>query len=226
MRRLLILCLAVSLAGAWPLVRGELGEWPFEGTRLDASGNGHTGYGVNTVYTTGVFGQCDSFNGTTAYDSVGHLDCNTAMTICAWIRPKIVAVGPQEVVANCDVTGNQGDYSLEINRTAAKVAANWGNALILRSKSSLTAGTWTHVAFVRSGSAGAWTVSIYLNAVLDTTTTTAVNPNGSNALTCIGRAGSVPVFWYTGLVDNVIIFTRALSVRDIQRVMMGMSPIE
>ena len=227
MRRLLLSCLMVGFAAAGVVTPGILGWWPLDGTRNDVSGNGWTtGLVGSPTVITGIFGNCDSFDGNDA-DTVGHIDCNTALTVCAWIRAS-TTIGTQSIFTNCSAGGGGLDYLLELNRPAAgKLGFWWGNVELLQSKATLEANTWYHVVGIRSGVTSNWTASIYVNGALDTIKTgITTNPNASNVLTAIGRLGGCNVMYFKGRIEDVRLYGRALSVRDIQRVMMGMSPIE
>jgi hypothetical protein len=177
-------------------------------------------------YTSGRRGRCGSFNGSSSYIHLGTgLDVNSALTISAWFNTDTVLFLPRQILCNCNAAGNQQDYLLEINRTAGKLGFWWANSIILTGSTALSAGTWYHVAAVRSGSSGNWTAQLWLNGVLDNSATTALNPNASSAGTAIGRAGDLASLYFDGLIDEVALWSRALNSTDIRRVMLGLPPV-
>jgi hypothetical protein len=156
------------------------------------------------------------FDGNNDYVSLGNnLDQNGPLTIMSWVYTTTVASGARAIISNCNVAGNQQDYVLEINRTAGKVGAFWGDVLLLTSNQSLVINQWYHIGFVRSGSASNWNLNIYLNGISDSSTNTSVNPNATNAGTAIGRAGDYNAQYFSGRISNVTLYNRALSSAEI-----------
>jgi hypothetical protein len=156
------------------------------------------------------------FDGVDDYVGLGNnLDQNGPLSIMSWIYTTTISSGPRIVVSNCNVVGNQQDYVLEINRTAAKVGAFWGDVLLLVSNQSLVVNQWYYVGFVRSGSTGNWNLNIYINGTNDSNTTTSVNPNATNAGTAIGRAGDYTSQYFSGRISNVQFYNRALSAQEV-----------
>ena len=205
-----------------------VGHWTFDGidmnwstnTASDKSGNGKNGTMTNISTTTspvkGKIGQALDFDGANDYVELGTgLDMNGEMTVSLWISPDIIGVGVSEIIANNNAAGNQQDYNLELNRTAGKLSSVWGSTVIITGNTTLSVNTWHHAVLVRSGSSGNWTAKIYLDGREDNSATTAVNPNGSNENTTIGRAGADPLAYFNGKIDDVRIYNRALSANEV-----------
>src|SRR3989338_5806271 len=206
-----------------------VGHWTFDGidmnwstnTASDKSGNGKNGTMTNISTTTspvkGKIGQALDFDGANDYVELGTgLDMNGEMTVSLWISPDIIGVGVSEIIANNNAAGNQQDYNLELNRTAGKLSSVWGSTVIITGNTSLSANTWHHAVLVRSGSSGDWTAKIYLDGREDNSATTAVNPNGSNENTTVGRAGADPCCHFNGKIDDVRIYNRAISADEVR----------
>ena len=156
------------------------------------------------------------FDGSNDYVSLGNnLDQNGPLTIMSWVYTTTVASGARAIISNCNAAGNQQDYVFEINRTAGKVGAFWGDVLLLTSNQSLVINQWYHIGFVRSGSASNWNLNIHLNGISDSSTNTSVNPNATNAGTAIGRAGDYNAQYFSGRISNVTLYNRALSATEI-----------
>lgn len=162
-----------------------------------------------------------NFDGTNDYLNCGTSISQTGVfTACAWINSDTVTVGTRDIFSNSG-SSTQQNYCLELNRTAAKLSVVWGDVIILTSNTALSAGTWYHVAIVRTGSTGAWALTIYVNGVADGTVSgVTTNPSAlAGSRTTIGayyQAGGTPyVLFFDGLIDGVRIFNRALTVSEL-----------
>jgi hypothetical protein len=195
----------------------DLNSYPTTGTTwfdLTGSNNGTLTNGP-TFSGTGASSSI-VFDGTNDYVSLGNsLDQNGPLTIMSWIYTTTVSSGARAIISNCNAGGNQQDYVLEINRTAAKVGTFWGDVILLVSNQSLVVNQWYYVGFVRSGSTSNWSLNIYINGTRDSSTTTSVNPNATNAGTSIGRAGDVNSQYFSGRISNVQMYNRALSAQEV-----------
>lgn len=160
--------------------------------------------GASNLGSSGQINGYLNFNGADE-----NLDAGTTMasqngtfTAEAWIRPSSVAVGTDMVLTQAK-DGDEQSYTLEINRTAAKVSTVWGNSVILTSTASLSASTWQHIAVTRSGSAGNWTARIYINGALDSTASSVTtDPNGgATTTTCIAALHDSPLCSASGVLN-------------------------
>jgi hypothetical protein len=177
---------------------------------------GNNGTLINGPTYSSANGGSIVFDGSNDYVSLGNnLDQNGPLTIMSWIYTTTVNSGARAIISNCNVGGNQQDYVLEINRTAGKVGAFWGDVLLLVSNQLLVINQWYYVGFVRSGSTSNWTLNLYINETNDSTTTTSVNPNATNTSTSIGRAGDFPSQYFSGRISNTQIYNRALSATEV-----------
>jgi len=198
---------------------GNIKSYPTTGTTwFDKSGNAYNGTLTNgPTFNTGSLGSI-VFDGVDDYVSLGNnLDQNGPLSIMSWIYTTTVSSGARAIISNCNAGGNQQDYVLEINRTAAKVGAFWGDIVLLVSSQSLVANQWYYVGFVRSGSTSNWNLNIYINGTSDSTTNTSVNPNATNAGTSIGRAGDVLSQYFSGRISNVQMYNKALSAQEVSQ---------
>jgi len=224
MRRLLILCLAISLAGATGVWSQGLDGWfPMEANRdSDASGNHYNATSATGVVTvTGVRGNADSLDGTSCVLLPDYFNYTGAMSVALWMRQ----TGGNVMVSSWQDDGLSGMFHFSVNATP-KLYCGWAATTILTGKATLTNNVWTHVAMTRGGSPGSWTVSFYVNGKFDTSTTTAVDPAATNPHARIGGYSTSTFYWFKGRIDDVQFYSRALSVRDIRRVMLGLAPIE
>jgi len=209
---------------------GLVGWWTFDGKdmsagkALDKSGNGNTGALTNistsTFYVQGKIGQAFKFDGvddSVDFGSPSALNLSGAMTISAWIKPSSVAVGAATIFGSYDGSQNI-EYAFEFNRTAGRLGFIQGNGsfnLTRKNNTNLVANRWYHVAIVRTGSSGSWTLTFYLNGVSDGAPTETLNP-GTLQTVSIGSLGDVSEY-FPGTIDNVRVYSRALSATEIAK---------
>jgi len=194
---------------------------------------GITGIALDTMYTEdppaegdslptpvpGRVGQAIKFDSSSSqYFNLGTgLDQNGELTLAVWIRPTTVSLGAMSIIANSNDAGTQQDYALELNRTAGKISTLWASSTILTGDTNLSANEWYHVAMTRAGSSGDWTIDLYLNGVNDGSTTSATNPNATNATTSIAKFGGEASGYFDGAIDEVRLYNRALTGTEIYR---------
>jgi hypothetical protein len=145
------------------------------------------------------------------------------MSLFTWLKAGTTS-GISGLMGIADGGTTAKEFLVEIHRSSQRLTLLWGGALLLTSSTNL--GTdWHHVGFVRSGSAGNWTGTFYLDGNADGTTTTATDPTTAGNPFIVGRYGSYAGYYYTGLIDDTHIWDRPLSIQDIRRVMLGLHPL-
>ena len=241
MRRLLILCLAASVAGAtsvWsPAMRGW---WRLENSYLDASGCGNALAARGNVYSTvGKFGNCDSFpgaNGSMLVAPACSLSGSGAFTLCGWFC--LCSLNTNYGVAfQAGDTANLNNYlrSAWLGISASNGAGGstpytyggglWSANVNLSTGLTVGRNEWHFLALTYPGGSSG-RLMLWLDAVKkdSITTTPALLAQKVAMGDCLSIGNyHLPV---KGKCDECCYFNRALSVRDIRRVMMGMSPIE
>lgn len=192
-------------------------------TVADSSGNGITGTISGASWsTTSKYGKALSFNGAANYVDLGNpsaLNSTGSMTWSAWVYATANPVDDGQIVArSTDTAGWQFKTSPDTGRRTFAIAVRGSGAAGHTQRYSntvLSLGTWYHVAGVYNASAR--TLDLYVNGVLDngvlsgTVPTSQVLPATS---TTIGRR--VSGFNFAGVIDELRIYTRALSQAEIQ----------
>jgi chitodextrinase len=185
-------------------------------TVADASGNGNAGTVSGATWTAGGrYGGAYSFNGTSSYIDVPDspsLDLTTGMTLEAWVDPAaasswrnvLMKEQPGMLVYSLYANGVTAAPHAEVYLAAGADAAADG-------PTAVPTGTWTHLAETYDGSL----LSLYVNGQLAAST-----PASGSLLTSTGdlRIGGDSVWgeWFSGLIDEVRIYNRALSPAEIQ----------
>src|SRR5579859_5117293 len=134
-----------------------------------------------------------NFDGTDDFVDLGTtstLQVSGILTIATWIKFNSNYTSTQTIMSNTDSSGSFGNYLFEFGRTANKFTFIQNNAVDATSTKSISDNNWHHVAVVRTGSSGSWTLKFYIDGTLDSTSTTSNNPGNSPGNAALGRAGS------------------------------------
>ena len=180
---------------------------------LDSSGTGNNGTVANATWSTaGRFGNALSFNGTNATVNVADaasLDLTNGMTVEAWVNPASLTLGRLIVIKEgaTDISyalmaSNGANMPAGWVRTAAGTAGATGTT-------ALPLNTWTHVAATYD----ATTIRFYVNGTqVATQARTGAITTSTNVLRIGGSAfGS----YFSGLIDEVRVYNRALTAAEI-----------
>jgi RHS repeat-associated protein len=188
----------------------------------DVTGNGHHGALAGQTWVAGKYGGALSFDGTfvTVEDS-SLLDLTSSMTLSAWVRP--LATQPMWPTIVLKERPNGLSYALysEWPGTAPTVCVG-----LLNSPEDCAYGggapldTWTYLAGTFDGSVQ----RIYVNGELAGSFGRATPAQPSDEPLRIGGNTIWPTELFTGLIDEVRIYARALSQLEIQNDMS--TPIE
>jgi glucose/arabinose dehydrogenase len=220
-RAALALGLFVCIATAAPAraATGLVAAYGFDqgsGTVVtDSSGTGNNGSTSGTTWNAaGKFGSALSFNGTNAAVTIpdsNTLDLSTGMTLEAWVNPS-TSGGPWRTVVFKQTTSGMV-YALYSNNGANRPT---GQVNILGEQNALgtavvPASTWTHLATTYDGA----TLRLYVNgSQVASKAQTGSIPASTGALRIGGN--SVWSEWFAGLIDEVRIYSRALTAGEIQ----------
>jgi hypothetical protein len=180
----------------------------------DVSGNGNQGQMTNAVRSaSGRYGRALSFNGTNAIVSVADapsLDLTNGMTVSAWVRPAALT-GWRTVALKARAPGLS--YALYAHSNVSRPAgyiANPGDTGV-NGSSALALNTWTHLALTFDGTS----LVLYVNGVeVNRTGPPGAILTSTGALSIGGN--NVWGEWFSGLIDEVRVYNRALSVSEIQ----------
>src|SRR3989442_1171151 len=226
---LLALLVAVPLAGGTgtgPLAgraqgasTGLVAAYSFDegsGTTVaDASGTGNAGSVSTTSWSSaGHFGGALSFNGTSSLVTIpdsASLDLTTGMTLEAWVKPSALGTAWRCVLFK-ERPGDM-NYSLYANENTGVPDGQVyiGGEHDSRGSSSLPLDTWTFLAATYDGT----TVRLYANGVQTGSVAVSGGIATPTGALHIDR-DSVWGEWFQGLIDNVRVYNRALSVSELQ----------
>jgi hypothetical protein len=221
----------VSARGA--TAPGELEtHWTFDETgdraALDSSGHGLNGtFRGKPMRVPGVKGGAMKLDGSSDYIDFGHstaLRLVGSMTITAWINSTSYPVDDAAIVSNRGDVGYQLDTTVDRGpRTIGfKLNDECGRMMARYGRTPLSVNTWHHVAGVYD--AEAHTIDVYLNGELDDgflLGSVSGAQRSSRQRVYVGRRSSSRGCEFAGAIDDVRIYSRALTKSDIGAVMHG-----
>jgi len=175
--------------------------------------------------TTGKFGKCYSFDGTDDYINIGkHIITGTtdSFTACAWFK---LDTGFDTSKGHTVLWQDQviGLRAYRPDTTTITVDYSDGGWQILNSGITPSAETWYFVA--ETYDANTDILKIYVNG--EEKNSVSCTPDDINYYVIVGAQGGTfgACNFLDGLIDNVMIFNKALPQSDIKRIMLGMHPI-
>jgi MSHA biogenesis protein MshQ len=200
-----------------------VGEWLFDTNASptpDTSGSGNNGTLSATPPSwqqTGGYNSkgAYSFNGSTNYidiGSSGSLGLTNELTLTVWVKFDNVSDATRlgNIIGNYPASAN---FNLE-GHFLGKVRFFWSGAPDLFGTKDLR-GSWHHVAVVRNATANK--TIIYIDGVFDKQDVSGVNRDIQWPLRIGGDFRGEPGLPFQGLIDNIRIYSSALSSSDIQK---------
>ena len=177
----------------------------------DVSGNGNNGTISGATWTTsGKYGNALNFNGTNARVTINNaasLQLTSAMTLEGWVYPTTVNSAWRDVIYK----GNDNYYLEGTSTNSSRPAMGGTFAGDLYGTGPLPANTWSHLAATYDGA----TMRLYVNGVqVASRAKTGVIATSTNPLQIGGD--SIYGQYFAGLIDEVRVYNRALSVAEIQ----------
>ncbi len=206
--------------------------WKFDDSGLyeamDSSGHGHHGRLHNQAkYVDGVRRTAISLDGAKDYIDFGHSSAFRligSMTVSAWIKSTSFPDDDAAIVSTydglgyqLDITGDRGPRTIGF-----KLADACGNLMARYGATSLVTGTWYYVTGVYN--AEAQTLDVYLNGELDNgflRGSVTETQRSSRMAVYVGRRGDHRGFEFAGSIDDVRIYSRALTQAAIAADMNG-----
>jgi len=206
-------------------------HWTFDETVgsvfYDSSGNGLDGTLIGgTMLADGIHGMAVRVDGEKDYVNFGHpvnLRLMGSMTISAWINSTSFPIDDAAIVSTLS-PGYQLDTTVDRGpRTIGfKLVDPCGNLMARYGATELVRDTWYHVAGVYD--ADARTLNVYLNGHLDDgflLGQVAPAHLASGQPVWVGRRADARGFAFAGLIDDVRIYSRALTQVEIEKAMNG-----
>lgn len=221
--------------------KGLVGHWSGEGDARDSAGQNHGIVKGDTTFVEGKVGRAFKFDGKDDYIQLGAGDAKAkvlqitgSQTIAMWIRPDRLA-GRQSILHSAyggevsivlEPTGElsymygssgRNDSPFILCTSFGKVEDTGvaaGKITVYKAqKTAIAAKKWTHIAIVRDLTAKR--LRLYVNAKLVVETGTTIPAAKASILGILLGRGFVSSF--SGLIDEVAIWNRALDANEISK---------
>ncbi len=233
LRRSILVIFSIILMGpAWSALAeldpSLVGWWPFdegEGTvAYDATGNGNDGvFNGDPQWVQGVLGSALEFDGDD-YLNCGNgptLQIQDAITMAFWFNVEAFQNTWEGFMAKGDNSyrASRGDGSgnathMGISGTSVGGGNGYFNGTVI-----VTGGEWHHYASTYDGEEG----RIYIDGVLDVTSPGTGQINISTYDLYIGENAQATGRFFHGILDDIQIYSRALSEPEINVIMKGLA---
>lgn len=193
---------------------GLVGYWPLNGDTKDYSGNSNHGINNNAIVVQGLRNRkCYSFNGTNAWINCGNakLLANNQISLSCWCY--FNDLGAWKGIITKGI--NSGAYGIQLDRngnnrlqfTGIYTSSQW-----VIGTTTLTTGNWYHLVATYSNR----NVKLYVNGVEDISATVEwdiVDNNENLSIGCDFPGGDE---YHCGLLQDVRIYNRALTAKEIK----------
>lgn len=215
-----VLTVNTQLRSYVPLQPGLVAWWRGENNGNDNSGNGHDGMlRDGGGYTVGDFGQAFSFLGNhnrLLVPDSEDFNLTNSLTLAAWIY---IRANSYAIIQRAN-TGFS-PYSLGLDGGGhVTFGLNSGQAAI---SAPIPNNQWKHVAATLDGSSGQF--RLYIDGILVNSQTTSVRPasldSSQQPLVSIGNVPYSGGFPFIGFIDEVLVYSRALSSQEVRALVQG-----
>lgn len=229
---LLVLSYLLFVAGFSQMpTTGLIAFYPFTGDARDSSNNGNDGIVHGAVLTSDRFGNSANaylFNGSSDYISLPSgnttsLNIVGDYSVSFWIKTLDSSGLITSIGDNVTSPPNAGGYltglngkSLGYGKLGVGTRGNWSSSVT----NSLADDAWHNVIVALQNDK----LTIYVDGVLDNEVTGIAAPltwNGSRVLGCRNDLYMTPETNYGGILDDVAIYNRALTVNEVDRIYNG-----
>ncbi len=224
-----------DFAGVLDITTGLVGNWTFDADATDSSGNNYDGTltgdaSIDTADATDIVGEGKlSLDGSGDYvDLSAHVATFNSFsegTITAWVRTTDSGESVIFDMTDNDGSGEVAKFGIEAGGQLKWLTFNdVGGYVIAYSDATVNDGNWHHVAVT----VGAGGNTLYIDGAVVSVTYSGGSSSDSDFLSAITGADSVSIGRseytgstadYSGLVDNVHLYNRVLSLGDIQELM-------
>lgn len=193
---------------------GIVSWWGGDNNALDIVGENHGTLVNGTDYSTGMVGQCFSFDGVDDYISVPSdpsIDPTTEATLEAWVYFNQLPSAAGHIMEIMAKSGFNTDLDILAN-TNDRVYFYVGAGVNVASNTVIQAGQWYHIACVYKA---ADRLEIFIDGLLDNSITISVTRGTNSNPFTLGAAAQWPGRYLSGLLDEAAIYNRAMSADEI-----------
>ncbi len=226
-RLLVFLCMLIIpkfISAKTNITEGLVAYYPFNGNANDESGNGNNGTVYGATLTMDRFGNANNayiFDGINDYILVpdnNSLDLSIGLTITAWIYSSDTS-GPRVIISKWNDNTWEHSYLFKDHNSSDKLRislskGNFYDLADIEGSTSITVGKWMCVAVTYDFN----TITLYVNGIEDVSskrTGTIANSVTNMLIGAVYTGGGIKEY-FSGILDDIRIYNRALSVSEIQ----------
>jgi hypothetical protein len=176
---------------------------------VDSSGNGYAGKPNSTTVAQGKRGRTRSFNGRGDYIGIPPINIANAITVAAWVYSDNFVQNGSVVTKN--PVNTQWALFFESDGYLKWRGGGTENDVKCGAPSN---GNWHHIVAKQDGT----TASLYVDGLLCASGAVPPIGNAANSIT-IGRFDGGDPYYFTGRIDEVRIYNRALSDAEISQLL-------
>jgi hypothetical protein len=192
---------------------GLVAHWKLDGDATDSAGTSHGTVRGNPVWATGKVDRALRLDGVDDYVDCGNkaaLNLTSRITVAAWVNITAVPSDHRAVISKGDSAWRIS--TLQSQRKfhfAVGGAPDWPAA---DGSQEVAAGQWHHVAGTYDGAA----IRLYVDGVLDGTRAYSGSIGVNTQPVFIGENAQETGRGWNGLIDDVLVYNRALSADEIK----------
>lgn len=214
---------SIGYSGSCGVTSGLVGHWKLDEntgtTAADASGSGNTGTLLNgPTWASGKVSNSLNFDGVDDYISVGTpsaLSLSTTGTLSAWIKTNTSTFYPV-IVGNADFVNDSRGYLLALDSSGhARIELCSASAFKnVDSSATYLDGNWHHITGTWDGT----TIRLYVDGSEVASSSQDVTPVSGVYPVTMGKDPNQSTSYFVGLIDDVRIYNRALTVGEISQI--------
>lgn len=192
----------------------------FESNSNDSKGS-NNGTDTSITYSSGKFGNAAVFNGSSSHiDFSAKIIPKGAKTISVWIKTS--ALTYQAIIDEAGASSSSNGINMYISTNGTVVCmlykgVNGQYTIYTNSVQAINDNTWHHICFTWDGTTNTNSSKMYRDGVLAyqyTANTTETNNATNNTIIGDDRANE----WMNGSLDDIAIFNRALTSREVLQI--------
>jgi YVTN family beta-propeller protein len=204
------------IASPPPITEGLVSFWRGENNPFDVVGVNHGTWSGTAAYGIGQIGNAFSFDGASSHVATSDMD-NEAISVSFWFKRNSMPHQCGGLVTKM-MDGDLSAWAIYLNgdRIHVRTDTTGSGQQYLESSTVFSSGVWYHVAFVYDKA----TVRLYVNGVLDQTQAAGAILNGNDYPVTLGSGANggnlcTQDSHFNGLIDDVAIYNRALSPKEV-----------
>lgn len=208
----------MSYIGEWNPQANLVGLWHLNGNSTDSSGNNNHGTDTAITYSlaNGKIAQGAGFNGSSSRILVPNsatFKPTTAITVAAWINPTTYTDFQGIVTTDgTDSWATTKGYGL-VHRTGTDISFWINSSGSNIASTNLATGSWYFVV----GTYDKQNVNLYVNGNLVSSDPYTADISYGTEQLAIGSGSGSALYFFNGKIDEVAIFSRALTAAEIRK---------